>query len=684
MLKKLREKWNILRTHNNSSSQAGTDAGPEGADVRSDVQRVGKVVRRQAILAIITLAVVAVTIFAMTSAWYTNVSKVSTLKFTTEVWGFDPGEITVSTEVINAAPGRGGIVPLTVDNTGKADGVKISVSVNKTSMGNTELRRRIFFYADAPIQRSGETMARSYIGSTDMSAWSYVVPAGQKLVLGNGYCSDVPIRWEWVYDMLGYYFLGTVDGTAPKIDEYLSPIEYDLDNAVFDITGDGATGRLLGVNGVAVGDFLASISAVDGYPGTISTAEGGYVAYADGKVFYKVAVNESGYGVWAYLCTYGEIEQGIKFDTETAGTLGDFSVTLTLSAVNLPVRSVSVSTESDIRSAISGESDAALELAGNVDVSAPIILDGDTSALIDLNGYTVKCVGTAGDFDAFKVRDGASLTVMNGDIVGNGQYSASAAVTNSAAFRVSLGDLTMSGVNVSGFDSAVYVQDSAGTSADSVVRLYGCDLESPSTTVFFMGNGSASAANSKLIVNDCVINSTGYVGISGQGSTDRWGTDIAISGSTVSGYYAALYQPQQKSSTLITDCRMTGMTGVVIKGGTLDVVRSQVTGTGAYVPAARNGGGWTDTGDGIYMEAVYNWNASVRVDGESTVTSANSYGIELFGADGYGVGTVIVDGGTYTGGQGSANWNGIGSFVINGGTFEGYVSDNITRNDLGG
>ncbi|MBQ3870224.1 MAG: hypothetical protein II777_06710, partial [Clostridia bacterium] len=86
----------------------------------------------------------------------------------------------------------------------------------------------------------------------------------------------------------------------------------------------------------------------------------------------------------------------------------------------------------------------------------------------------------------------------------------------------------------------------------------------------------------------------------------------------------------------------------------------------------------TDTGDGIYVDASYDWNASVTVNGTSSVTSDHSYAVQLFGVSGRGTGSVLIESGTFGSGLGSANWNGIGSFRIKGGTFGGAISPNIS------
>ena len=61
----------------------------------------------QAGLAVTTIFLTIVIVFAMTAAWYTNIVQTSGLVFEAEAWGFD-GQIVVNEEAIKAAPGDEG------------------------------------------------------------------------------------------------------------------------------------------------------------------------------------------------------------------------------------------------------------------------------------------------------------------------------------------------------------------------------------------------------------------------------------------------------------------------------------------------------------------------------------------------------------------------------------------------
>ena len=642
-----------------------------------ELARIKKVTRRQLFLAIGTLVVVIVLLFAMTSAWYTNVSKVTSLRLKTEQWGFDADSISVSDVEISAAPGMKGIVPINIDNSEKPDKVRIYITISKAQM-DYEMQKRIFFYADTAETLNGETVSRIYLGSTDDNYFEYTVLPGQRLILTEDYYNDKPIKWEWVYDMEGYYFHGTVGNDSVSADEFIRPIEYDLDQAVFDLNSSDPTGRLVSISGVSADDFLADVSSHDGYSGTIDVDNAKIVG---NRVFYPVEVDENDTGIWAYLCTYGEIETGIRYDTAIAGEDQDITASLNITAVNLPVDPEKVADEGSFRLAAANSEVEFIELTDDIQLNYPVSFASDKEVTLDLHGFEITYAGEETSYAMFQTRNGASLTVVDGVVTGNGNVSASEGSMSTIAFYSSCGDLTLSHVKTTGFDTAVYVSDySGGSYPDSTICIYGCEIDTNASAIYVLGNGEFSDAPTQIILSDSTITS-GYAGICGNGSTNRWGTDMVIMNSNVSGKYAALYQPQQKANTLISGSVLTGITGLVVKGGTVNITDSTVSGTGPYSAARASGNGWTDTGDGIYVEAVYNWNAVVNVRGNCVVTSENSYAVQMFGKTGVGSGRIVIYDGEFTGGRGAANWNSIGSFQIRNGTFSGGVSADITRFD---
>ncbi|MBR6920835.1 MAG: hypothetical protein IKH51_01440, partial [Clostridia bacterium] len=313
-----------------SDNKEKKTAAPENNRIR----QMKKAVRYQIVLAAGTLLVVIVLVFAMTSAWYTNVAKTSSLSFTVDSWGYSPENITVSNEAFTVAPGTSGIIPLTIDNSSGDEQVKITVTVSKDAMAS-EIKQRLYFYADKSDTVNGEEVFRLYLGGTEADSYVYTIMPGQQLITSGENKNDVSLKWTWVYDRLGYYFRGTVtqgnaagEGTV-GIDEFIRPIEYDLDSAVF------SNGELASVGSVTFGQLLTDISSHDGYDGTVSSSD---AAVALNRKYYPVSVDSGGRGIWAYFCTESEINSGIVYDTDTLPTVGTITASLNFTAVNIPVQ----------------------------------------------------------------------------------------------------------------------------------------------------------------------------------------------------------------------------------------------------------------------------------------------------------------------------------------------------------
>lgn len=298
-----------------------------------------KNVVRQAALAVLLIVQLVVLLFAITAAWYTNIVQTNDLVFETSEWGFE-GSVQLGEEPIKAAPGDEGMIPFTAVN--NSDEVtEVSVNISKKSM-DLEMQQRIYFYADTSKLPSDEDMERVYLRNdeemervylSDTSSYTYILPGQGSLTLTEEECNDVPLKWQWVYDLLGYYVLGVVtEEDGPFVEEYLRPIEYDYDEIL--TTFDEQDGTLATIDGVtSAEDFLLQVSQSDGYEGTINLdgAVGGY---------YPVEVDESGYGVWAYLCNYTEILQNTEYDTLLGSgeiTISNFTAKATVSAQNSKV-----------------------------------------------------------------------------------------------------------------------------------------------------------------------------------------------------------------------------------------------------------------------------------------------------------------------------------------------------------
>lgn len=645
----------------------------------------------------------------MTVAWFTNVARTGSVQFQAESWGFDADKITVADPAAVMLPGDTGFVSLSVDNSGGSGAIDATVHVDRSELPE-EMRQRLFFYADAPktytfeteeqpedaaaaqpetaedvtsadagLKTAAETVSKQYLASGEPYGYRYRVPAGECLTLSEAYYSDVPLKWEWVYDMEGYYFIGSImeesGDFSVSVEEYLRPITYDLEDAVF----SELDGQLTAVGETPLADFLKSVFDTDGYEGTLLLTDSGEIApsaYVDVPTqseeepfrrYYRVAVDENGQGVWAYLC--GEEDTRNAADYDNALGAGEMPVHITVTVTNVEQsEAVAVSSGRELQERLTAADGQTLRLTEDITLETPLALPEETDVTIDLNDYSLLYAGEESGEDegyaVFTVPARTRLTLLNGGM--QGSAAGDAAVTKSSAVRCEGGEVILGAVKVEGFDTAVFVDDRQ-TGTDSTVKIMGCDLDTAATTVFLYGNGEETQTRSRVILQNSTVKS-GYIGISGQGTDtegdQRWGTELVVLSSTVEGQWAGIYHPQRGSSAVISDSTVIGYTGLVVKGGTVTLYGCEISGTGEFASAAVSGG-FTDTGGGVYVEAAYPWSAAVILRGDDNhVESAYGYALELFGVSGKGSGRLIAEGGSFSGGKAVSHWNDIGTFSL--------------------
>lgn len=587
-----------------------------------ELRRIRKRIGMQACLAVMTVLLTVVIVFGMTAAWYTNVVQSSGLIFQVETMGVNVGA-TVENTTFTAQPGDEGTISLEATNNGVGM-VDITISINKTNM-DPEMQQRLYFFVESQETANGETPQRSYV--TASGGYSYLVFGGNDLTLTEQYHNAPLLKWCWVYDVLGYYVLGQASGDTVVVEEYLRPIEYDYDNATFD-----ARGNLVTVDGTTtVESFLETLSGTDGYPGTISPNRmtGGY---------YKVDVDSSGYGVYAYLCSYDEVEANTDYDTvlgqaASAGNPATYSALMTINAESVQADYVTVSTaETLLETLASGEVNA-IKLGANVtlDQGTTLNIPAGTDLLMNLNGYRLTTnSGTYG----ITMEPNSALTLTGGDIFGSD-------TTTGTFVKLTGAELTMHDVNISGYNRGVAVADHSGTGQDSTVRVSDCDIYGKEFAVAIYGNGYGSEQTSKLLIENSTLTSDGY-GISGNGSIygdGRWGTEIEVINSRImhngsnGNTGAGIYHPQPNSTLNIFDSEIVGYNGIALKGGSATITNSSVIGIGEN-PAAPSltSSGYANTADGIYVETGYEYDISLTLRGTSCL-SYYSLGLRIFEAD---------------------------------------------------
>lgn len=618
---------------------------------------------RQAALAGLTIVLTVVILFAMTSAWYTNIVQTSGLVFEAESWGFD-GKIEIGGEnAIQAAPGDDGLIPLTVENTG--EGVSaITVNVSKGGM-TEEMQKRLYFYVDTNMSRNSEIMDRVYINSRE--GYTYTLFQNGSLTLSEQVSNAPQLRWHWVYDVLGYYVLAQAttvgEKTTMTVYEYLRPIEYDYDAATVTITesGDTVTAKLSTVDGSMDPEvYLWALSKKDGYQGEIDPQK----KLSNG--YYPVDVDDTGYGVYAYLCDYSKIQTNTLYDTK----LGELAykvknnetlttdeeklkealsntVTLNISAQKTETTAVNVSTFSSLQQAINMQKADVVQLSSDITLSEKntLTIAGNTRVMLDLNGHTIK--NTSGT--AIEVQSGSSLTLTNGKL------EATQDVVQEKTYGISAtgAEVVMSEVTVTGFDYGVYIGDHLNNNElDSLVRLVGCTIDGKTRAVMVSGNGTMSDQKTQVIIESCTLSSEG-VALSGNGDTSRSGTDIQVISSTVIGNSkdgtvcaGGIYQPQKDSTLRIYDSNVTGYNGVAIKGGTVEIIDSTIVGNGndAKTPSF-DGSGYTDTADAVYIETNYGYEIVLHIS-DSELYSAKGQCLQVFEKDATNV-AIHIESGTF-------------------------------------
>ena len=602
-------------------------------DDRADVLRsLKKKILLRAALIIVTVLLTGVLLFTLTAAWYNNVVGGGGLTFSAKQWNFN-GTINVGEKAIEMAPGDSGIISMQIRNDGQ-EIAAASVTVSKENF-NEMMRRRVYFYVETPYYRNGEMMDRVYVSSN--SGYAYTVFPDSEINITETSQNAPALKWEWVYDVLGYYVLGTikenttviVEGmenipTAPtylvEINEYIRPIEYEYDPILTVFNTDGTLRFVDGIQ--TANEFMVELSKTDGYVGTIDPQK----KTANG--YYPVYVNSEGYGVWAYLCTREEIAQNSNEDTQLGQTNPPpaFSATVTVTGSNTKDTAFEVSDGRTLKSLIENSGYTNLKLANSIVLDSAITVSSGSRAYIDLNGYTISGPETPIAGKALLTAEAYSkLTLVNGSLDGNG---------TTFGVEVIGAEIDLNDVTITGVEEGIKVSDHFNVkNVDSRVRIVDCDIIGSEDAIWIYDLSGDHNAKTTVVIENCRLEGTNYAGIICSGNHNN--TDIQINNCEISGYYAAIYHPQQNSVMTISNSTLKGNTGLVVKGGTVNVMDSKIEGLGtiSFAPPADNGSGFSDTGDGIYVEGNYAWPTVVNVSGGKTEISSageNSLAVRLY------------------------------------------------------
>lgn len=582
------------------------------------VSEAKKRIYKQAGLALTAILVTVALLFAMSTAWYSNVLEAGSLTFQAEKWELNADHVSSNGNVV-AQPGACGILPVSYKNTSDSI-VNAYVNVSKEQM-DVPLQKRIYFYTETPYTvgsgENTETVARRYL--TNGTAAPYTVLSMGQLTMSDDFCTvDTPIYWEWVYDLLGYYVrLEPTDDGSVIEKEYLRPIVYDYDKATFDENGNLAT-----VDGKHMDHFLQDITAEDGYLNKF--VESNITTDSKTGTKYYTVDNDNqktlGYYTAIRLLTKQEIAEANLWDTEHAGaSFNNVKITITGETAN--VEMIKVGTTEELTKALQSENGGYIRLSGNLELTENITVSAKKPVILDLNGATLTGGATGGDL--FTVGKGGELTVINGTIKNS--------AGNTTLFGVNNGKLTVSNVTATAEGESqwgIYIQDNNRTTAqdgDSIVHITHSTISTGQPTVMVIGNNTTTAQKTRCVIENSTLTSN-YVTVCGNGQTVSGGTAIEIKDSIITGKYAAVYHPQDNSTLHAENSTFTGNTGIAVKGGTVYLDNCVVTGSAtAALAGAFNNNGFTDTGAAVYLEAGYERdNIAVYITGENSRITADA------------------------------------------------------------
>lgn len=611
------------------------------------VSEAKKRIYKQAGLALTAILVTVALLFAMSTAWYSNVLEAGSLTFQAEKWELNADHVSSNGNVV-AQPGARGILPVSYKNTSDSI-VNAYVNVSKEQM-EVQLQKRIYFYTETPYTvgsgENAETVARCYL--TNSTAAPYTVLSMGQLTMSDDFCTvDTPINWEWVYDLLGYYVRlePTNDGSVIE-KEYLRPIVYDYDKATFDENGNLAT-----VDGEYFEKFLLKLSETDGYLNNFTAGTEKYAGTDGASVTYYIVDKEVDAASFTAirLLTKQEIAAANAWDTEHAGASFINNVKITITGETANVEMINVGTTEELTKALKSENGGYIRLSGNLELTENITVSAKKPVILDLNGATLTGGATGGDL--FTVGKGRELTVINGTIKNS--------AGNTTLFGVNNGKLTVSNVTATAEGESqwgICIQDNNKTTAqdgDSIVYITHSTISTGQPTVMVIGNNTTTAQKTRCVIENSTLTS-GYVTVCGREETVSGGTAIEIKDSIITGKYAAVYHPQDNSTLHAENSTFTGNTGIAVKGGTVYLDNCVVTGSAtATLAGAFNNNGFTDTGAAVYLEAGYERdNIAVYITGEnSRITAAKQQALLLY-HDAKDTKTrkarIAVSGGTYS------------------------------------
>ena len=355
-----------------------------------------------------------------------------------------------------------------------------------------------------------------------------------------------------------------------------------------------------------------------------------------------------------------------------------------------------------------------VKLLGNVE-SVPFMIE-KTRINIDLQDHTLTISGTSisSGISFF----GVSYQIMNGTIIDE-RDSATRSGGYTALFIGSGMELTLTDVEVKIYDSLntsesnnVGIRAEASTLAlvdSKITSIPDTDADSGSIGIVALGIGQDDSVKVKLEGTTAI--SVGQFGISGNGSTkvdgsivggdngvtgssnkDYRGTNITIGDNAVveakNGW--GIYHPQGGTLTISDNARVSGLTGIEMRSGTLELNGGTVESTATAFSSKANGSGPTTTGAAIaIVQHSTKLDIDIGIHDGATVsgpTAVYQADLQSNGAEGTDKISIEIDGGefksTATGDDAKAvDVQDVTGF-ISGGNFTGSVPEESVKEGL--
>ena len=187
------------------------------------------------------------------------------------------------------------------------------------------------------------------------------------------------------------------------------------------------------------------------------------------------------------------------------------------------------------------------------------------------------------------------------------------------------------------------------TIKNGMVYAYSDNVTADSPNIGFIGDSAHDVENISLTLNDVVINSNYQRGIDFHGTDTNLHLNLnnsALNMENENSY--GIYMPAKDSSVVLNNASINAGTGVVVKGGELEVIDSKINSFGVEnIPTEGTTSGFEETGDAIYVEGNYGFPIKVSVK-NSEVISENAQAMRDLFQENEELQEILVESGTFS------------------------------------